>query len=291
MLKSMTGFGRAEKVTEDFSITVSIKSVNHRYIDINVRTPKHYNFVEERIRQSAMKCISRGKVEVSVTIEKAEALGKSVALDMVTAENYLNALRTLTQLGLEDDIRVSTLSRYSDIFKTEEDETDEEYLTALVDEVFSAAADDFISMRSSEGERMETYINERLDCLSENLEAVKARYPEIVREYRERLEKRIREVLQSENVDESRLITEAAIFAERSDIGEETVRLGSHIREFKNAMKVNGPIGKKLDFIVQEMNRETNTIGSKSGDIDIARYIVEMKSEIEKIREQIQNIE
>ena len=291
MLKSMTGFGRAEKVTEDFNISVSIKSVNHRYIDINVRTPKHYNFVEERIRQNAMKCISRGKVEVSVTVERAETTGKAVILDKVMAENYLNALRSLTELGLEDDVRVSTLSRYSDIFKTEDEELNEEYVTSLVEETFAKAAEDFLNMRSDEGERMESYINERLGCLADNLEAVKKRYPDIVTEYRERLEKRIRDVLQSENVDEGRIITEAAIFAERSDIGEETVRLGSHIKEFRNSMNANGPIGKKLDFIVQEMNRETNTIGSKSGDIDIARYIVEMKSEIEKIREQIQNIE
>ncbi len=291
MLKSMTGFGRAEKTIDQFTVKVNLKSVNHRYLDLAVRVPKYYYFVEDKIRQVASKYISRGKVEVFVSVERTEGSDKSITLDKAVAESYISALKEITQLGLEDDVKISTIAQYHDIFKIETDEADEEYITSIITEVFSEAAEDFVSTRVNEGKNMEADICEHLDNLEKNLKAVEKRYPEIVEEYRARLEKKISEVLVDVNVEETRIITEAAIFAERTDIGEETVRLASHIKEFRKAIKTDQPIGKKLDFMIQEMNRETNTMGSKANDVEISRIIVDMKSEIEKIREQIQNIE
>lgn len=291
MLKSMTGFGRAEKLIDGFEVKVNLKSVNHRYMDASIRVPKYYSFVEDKIRQAATKYISRGKVEIFVSVERTEGSGKTVTIDSEVAQNYINALKSLATFGIEDDVKISTISQYHDIFKIESDEDDEERITAMIIEVFSEAAEDFVNMRINEGKNMEADILSHLDCLAENLAEVEKRYPAIVSEYRARLEKKISEVLEDKNVDETRIITEAAIFAEKTDIGEETVRLASHIKEFKKMICTDEPIGKKLDFMIQEMNRETNTMGSKANDVEIAKLIVNMKSEIEKIREQIQNIE
>ncbi|MBR5155035.1 MAG: YicC family protein [Clostridia bacterium] len=291
MLKSMTGFGRAEKTVDGFNVKVNLKSVNHRYMDIAIKVPKYYTFMEEKIRQAAAKYISRGKVEVYVSLERIEGSGKTVVLDKDVAINYVNALKSLKKFGLKDDVKISTIAQYHDIFKLESDETDEEYVSNLILEVFSEAAEDFVNMRINEGKNMEQDILSHIDILAENLSKVEERYPQIVEEYRNRLMRKISEVLEDKNVDETRVITEAAVFAEKSDIGEETVRLRSHIKEFKKAIDTDLPIGKKLDFMIQEMNRETNTMGSKANDVEISRIIVNMKSEIEKIREQIQNIE
>lgn len=291
MLKSMTGFGRAEKTVDQFNIKVNLKSVNHRYLDLAVRVPKYYYFVEDKIRQVASKYISRGKVEVFVSVERTEGSDRSITLDKGVAENYISALKGIAEFGLEDDIKISTIAQYHDIFKIETDEADEEYITSIITGVFEEAARDFVNTRVSEGKNMEADISSHLDNLEVNLKEVEKRYPEIVAEYRARLEKKISDVLADVNVEETRIITEAAIFAERTDIGEETVRLASHIKEFRKAIKTDQPIGKKLDFMIQEMNRETNTMGSKANDVEISKIIVDMKSEIEKIREQIQNIE
>ncbi len=291
MLKSMTGYGRAERQVEGFNIKVNLKSVNHRYIDITVKMPRYYSFAEDKIRQSAMKYISRGKVEVHVSIDRPGSSERTVVLDTEMAKNYINALKSLKAFGLKDDIKISTMAQYGEIFKIESDEADEEHISSIIESVFVSAAEDFVNMRKCEGERMENDICAHLDCLSNYLNEVEQRYPKVIEEYRQKLSKRIADVLADENIDESRILTEAAIYADKSDISEETVRLASHIKEFKDAIKTDKPIGKKLDFIVQEMNRETNTMGSKSGDIEISRLIVDMKSEIEKIREQIQNIE
>ena len=291
MLKSMTGYGRAEQQIDGFNIKVNLKSVNHRYIDITVKMPRYYSFAEEKIRQGAMKYISRGKVEVHVSIDRPGSSERTVVLDTEMAKNYINALKSLKMFGLKDDIKISTMAQYNEIFKIESDAADEERISAIIEEVFVSAAEDFVNMRKCEGERMENDICAHLDCLSGYLKEVEVRYPKVIEEYRQKLSKRIADVLADENIDESRILVEAAIYADKSDISEETVRLASHIKEFKDAIKTDKPIGKKLDFIVQEMNRETNTMGSKSGDIEISRLIVNMKSEIEKIREQIQNIE
>ncbi len=291
MLKSMTGFGRAEKVVDQFNIKVNLKSVNHRYLDLAVRVPKYYYFVEDKIRQTAAKYISRGKVEVYVSVERIEGSDKSITLDREIAASYIKALKAAAELGVEDDVKVSTIAQYHDIFKIETDEADEEYITNTITDVFKEAAEDFVNTRISEGKNMEADICEHLDNLESNLHMVEKRYPEIVAEYRARLEKKMNEILADVNIEETRIIAEAAIYAERTDIGEETVRLASHIKEFRNAIKTDQPIGKKLDFMIQEMNRETNTMGSKANDVEISKIIVDMKSEIEKIREQIQNIE
>lgn len=291
MLKSMTGFGRAEQTAEGFTVKVNLKSVNHRYMDISVKIPKYYTFVEDKIRQAAAKYISRGKVEVFVSVERTEGNDKVVVLDTEVAKNYMDALKSLKKLGLKDDVKISTIAQYHDIFKIEANEADEEKIAKLIVDVFGLAAEDFVNMRLNEGKNMEKDILSHLDILAENLAKVEERYPQIVYEYRTRLQNKIAEVLSDKDVDEGRLVTEAAIFAERSDIGEETVRLRSHINEFKKAIDTDLPIGKKLDFMIQEMNRETNTMGSKANDVEISKIIVDMKSEIEKIREQIQNIE
>ncbi len=291
MLKSMTGFGRAEKSADGFAVKVNLRSVNHRYMDVAIKVPKYYTFVEDKIRQSATKYISRGKVEVFVSVERTNGSDRAVTLDTAVAENYVKALKSLKKLGLKDDVKISTIAQYHDIFKLEERETNEEQLTAVILDTFSAAAMDFVNMRTEEGKNMERDILSHIDILEENLKMVKERYPEIVNEYKDRLEGKLRELLENKDIDEARLVTEAAIFAEKTDIGEETVRLGSHIKEFRKAIQTDLPIGKKLDFMIQEMNRETNTMGSKASDIEITKIIVNMKSEIEKIREQIQNIE
>ncbi len=291
MLKSMTGFGRAEKMFDDFEVKVNLKSVNHRYMDASIRMPKYYTFAEDKIRQAAAKYISRGKIEIFISVDRIEGSGKTIAIDKDVAKNYIDALRTLAEFGIEDDVKISTISQYHDIFKIESDEEDEERITAMLLEVFSAAAEDFVNMRVEEGKNMEKDILSHLDILAEKLSQVELRYPQIVEEYKNRLRGKISEVLEDKNIDESRIVTEVAIFAERTDIGEETVRLHSHIKEFKKAILTDQPIGKKLDFMIQEMNRETNTMGSKANDVEISKIIVDMKSEIEKIREQIQNIE
>ena len=291
MLKSMTGFGRAENLVDGFLIKVQIKSVNHRYGDFSIRVPRLYSFIEEKVRQRLFSYISRGKVEVNISVEQKEGDTRQITLNRELAESYLNAMKELETLGLDLDLRVSHMSRFSDIFNVSYDEIDEDEIFNKINSVLTLALDDFVKMRSEEGARLEEDIKEHLNTILDIVSKIEKRSPETTDEYRRRLEARIKEVLEDRNIDEARLVTEAAIFADKVAVDEETVRLKSHIKEFKNAIKTDKPIGKKLDFIIQEMNRETNTIGSKASDIEICSMVVEIKSEIEKIREQIQNIE
>ena len=291
MLKSMTGFGRAEDLIDGFLIKAQIKSVNHRYSDFSIRVPRVYNFIEDKVRQRLISYISRGKVEVNITVEQKEGDDKVVTLNKALAENYLKAMREMSELGLQDDLRISHMSRFSDIFNVEYSDNDEDEVYAKIDTVLKNALEDFVSMRTEEGKRLEADIKLHLDNVLELVEKIEKRSPETISEYRKRLEEKIKEVLENRMIDESRIVTEAAIFADKVAVDEETVRLKSHVKEFLNAIKTDKPIGKKLDFIVQEMNREANTIGSKASDIEICSYVVEIKSEIEKVREQIQNIE
>ncbi len=291
MLKSMTGFGRCEMVIDGFTVNAQIRSVNHRYMDCSIRIPRCYNFLEDKIRQKVAEYISRGKIDVAISIKEQEGDDKVITLNRPLAENYINVLKELSTLGVEDDVRVSTLSRYSDIFNIEYQEIDEDKMFEIINTVLSSALEDFNNMRAQEGSRLESNILSHLDTILKELEKIEERSPETVRVYRENLEARIRELISDTAVDENRLITETAIFADKVAIDEETVRLRSHMKAFTSAIKSHNPIGKKLDFIIQEMNRETNTIGSKANDIEIAGIVVEIKSEIEKIREQIQNIE
>ncbi|MBQ2890872.1 MAG: YicC family protein [Clostridia bacterium] len=291
MLKSMTGFGRAEMVIEGFTVSVQIRSVNHRYMDIALRIPRFYNFLEDKIRQKVAEYISRGKIEVAVSLKEQEGDDRVITLNRSLAENYIEVLKELASLGVEDDIKVSTVARYNDIFSVEYKEIDEDKMFEIINTALTSAFSEFNKMRSEEGERLEKDILFHLDNIANELKKIEEQSPQTVKLYRENLENKMRELLGDAKVDETRLITETAIFADKVAIDEETVRLRSHIKAFKSALNTDKPIGKKLDFIIQEMNRETNTIGSKANDIEIASLVVEIKSEIEKIREQIQNIE
>jgi len=293
MLKSMTGFGNYETIIEVFEIGVSIKSVNHRYSDFYIRTPRYYSFLEERVRAFAAKYISRGKVEISITINQKTDDTQEVTVNAELAKSYIEAFKTLAALGLDDDLRASTLTRFPDVFKVEYKKVDEDKLYELVETVLQTACEQFVRMRRVEGERMKAAIDGNIAKILSQLEFVKERSPITVAEYGDKLRERIERTLESYAVtlDEARLLTEVAIFADKVAVSEETVRLASHITEFEKTLESSEPIGKKLDFIVQEMNREVNTIGSKANDLQLTKCVVEIKSEIEKIREQIQNIE
>jgi len=299
-MKSMTGFGTAEQLITviegagSFEIKVNIKSVNSRYSDFFIKIPgRHYAFLEERVRSFMTKYISRGKVEVFITIDQKEEDTKEVIINKQLAKSYIDALSSLEELGVVNDVRASTLTRFSDIFKTEYAKIDEEMMFAMVTAVLVEACENFNSMRSAEGERMLVDIKTRIANILTELEFVEERSPITAKEYADRLRERLNHTLESVNItaDEGRILTEVAIFSDKIAVAEETVRLRSHISEFEKTLKSTVPVGKKLDFIVQEMNREVNTIGSKANDLEISKRVVEMKSEIEKIREQIQNIE
>lgn len=294
MIKSMTGFGRAETVVDDtYEISIQIKSVNHRYADYSVKVPRLYGFIEEFVRAKISQCISRGKVEVYVSIHKINDDSKEIRLNRTLAESYISTLRELSSFGLDDDLSLSALAVFSDIFEVEYKEIDEKAITEMVSEALGQALDGFLKMREDEGLRLKGSILEHLNALEAQVNLVEKLSPQTAVEYRERLEKRLRETLSGLNItaDESRLLTEVAIFSDKVSVDEETVRLKSHIVEFRTALDADAPIGKKLDFIIQEMNREANTIGSKCNDIKLSKCVVEIKSIIEKIREQIQNIE
>ncbi len=294
MLKSMTGFGRAEKVIDElYEIKIQIRSVNHRYADFTIKVPRLYSFIEDSVRTKLSKSISRGKVEVFISVNKLTGDDKQVKLNTDLAKSYIDSLRKLTDFGVNDDVSASTIAGFSDIFDVQYSEIDEDAMSAMIDSVLSEALNSFIEMRTAEGERLKASILEHLDKLSAQVKIVEERSPQSVKEYEARLKKRLDDTLASLDLsaDESRVITEVALFCDKVAVDEETVRLSSHINEFKKALDANEPIGKKLDFIVQEMNRETNTIGSKANDIELSKTVVEMKSIIEKIREQIQNIE
>ena len=291
MLKSMTGFGRAEQLIEGYLIKIQIKSVNHRYIDFTIKVPRYYTFLEDKIRNAAMQSISRGKVEILVSIEQKESDDKEITLNRAVAEQYVKAVKSLADFDVKDDLSMSAMIGLSDIFDVEYKEIDEEKITEMVITVFDAALKEFVAMREEEGKRLEENINQHLSALFAEVEEIEKKSPACVVEYRDKLRAKLEEILKDRTVDETRVITEAAIFADKISVDEETVRLKSHVCAFKNTMSANEPVGKKLDFIVQEMNREANTTGSKCNDAEVASHVVELKSIIEKIREQIQNIE
>ncbi|MGN1092159.1 MAG: YicC/YloC family endoribonuclease [Monoglobaceae bacterium] len=291
MLKSMTGFGRAEQLIEGYLIKIQIKSVNHRYSDFTIKVPRYYSFLEDKIRNAAMQSISRGKVEILVSIEQKESDDKEITLNRTVAEQYVKAIKSLADFEVKDDLSMSAMIGLSDIFDVEYKEIDEEKITELVIAVFDAALKEFVAMREEEGKRLEENINQHLSALLAEVGEIEKKSPACVAEYRDKLRAKLEEILKDRTVDETRVITEAAIFADKISVDEETVRLKSHVCAFKNTMSANEPVGKKLDFIVQEMNREANTTGSKCNDAEVASHVVELKSIIEKIREQIQNIE
>ena len=292
MIRSMTGYGRGQQLLHGRSITVEIRSVNHRYFEFSCRTPRGCAFLEDRLKRTLQQAISRGKVEVSLTLQTVESRGGAVAVDHALAGQYLTALRALAaEYGLTDDLTLSAVARLPDLFTVGRGEEDEEELADDVLSVLQEALDRFVAMREAVGERLRADVLSRLLALEEHLAFVEERSPQTVAEYRARLTAKLNELLGGAVADEARILTEAAIVADRLAVDEETVRLHSHIAQLRGILDCAEPVGRKLDFLVQEMNRETNTIGSKCSDTAIAGHVVEMKSEIEKIREQIQNIE
>lgn len=292
MIKSMTGFGRGHKVLNGRDITVEIRSVNHRYYEFSSRLPRSLNYVEERLKSLLQGRISRGKVEVSVLLNNVEAADEKITINRDVVREYIEALRSVKgEFGLTDDLALSNVLRIPDAFTVVKTETDEEQLWEDIKSTAEEALEHFISMRENEGARMKQDVLFRLAKIEEWVGVVETRSPQVVEDYRKRLYDKMCEVLSSSNIDENRILLEAGIFSEKTAVDEETVRLRSHIAQFRSMLESGEPVGRKLDFLVQEMNRETNTIGSKVQDIEVTRIVVDQKSEIEKIREQIQNIE
>lgn len=292
MIRSMTGYGRKQAVTGGMHITAEIKSVNHRYFEFSARVPRAYGFLEEKLKTYIQSLISRGKVECYIQIDNLEEEDCIVEVNHSLAKGYYDALKYLAQrYELRDDISVSLLSRYSDIFSVHKAEADEEKIWESVKGVVAEAVSSFIKMRETEGEKLKNDILSRCDTIIEKVEFIEERSPETVREYNDKLLARIKDVLSDVQVDEQRILTEAAVYADKIAVAEETVRLRSHISQLRDFMESEEAIGRKTDFLVQEINREANTIGSKAQDVAIAKKVIDIKAEVEKIREQVQNIE
>lgn len=292
MIKSMTGYGRCQQTIDGRDILVEIKSVNHRFFEFSARVPRVYGYLESQLKSYLQGKISRGKVDVGVTVLTLEGIDANVEINHALVKSYVGALRSVKEeFGLTDDLSLSAISRFSDIFTVRKSVEDEQVIWDSVRTVLDQALANFVHMREVEGERMKEDILSRLQTIEERVAFVEERSPKTVEEYRGRLYAKMQEVLKDAKVEEQRILTEAAIYSEKIAVDEETVRLRSHIRQFESILASEEPIGRKLDFLVQELNREANTIGSKAQDIEIARVVVDIKSEIEKIREQIQNIE
>ena len=292
MVKSMTGYGRCEETVGGRRITVELKSVNHKYFEFSPRVTRGYGFLEDKLKTYVQSRVARGKIDLFLSIETLEDADVIVSVNHSLAAGYIAALREITErYKLPDTVTVNSLSRYSDIFSVHKAPEDEEAIWAAVKTVLEKAVDAFIAMRETEGRRLYDDVMSRAAVILELVGKIEARSPETVKEYRERLEAKLREVLSDTTTDEQRILTEAAIFADKVAVAEETVRLRSHFEQLKALLNAEEPSGRKMDFLVQEMNRETNTIGSKASDSQIAYMVVDIKAEIEKIREQIQNIE
>ncbi|MBR4554609.1 MAG: YicC family protein [Ruminococcus sp.] len=292
MIKSMTGFGRERKVIGPREILVEIRSVNHRYYEFTAKTPRAYGYLDEKLKAFMHGAISRGKVEVSVMIYNREGVNADIEINREIAKGYIGALRaSKDELGLEDDLKLSNVLRLPDVFTVVKVIDDEEEIWQQVSEVASEALKRFVEMRETEGVKMYEDITSRLDMIEQTVGKIEELSPASVENYRNRLFEKISEVVGDRNIDEGRILTEAAIFADKIAVDEETVRLRSHIAQFRELLKSGEPVGRKIDFLIQEMNREVNTTGSKAQELEITRMVVDMKAEIEKIREQIQNIE
>ncbi len=292
MIKSMTGFGREQCVIDQYDIMVEIKSVNHRYYEFSSRLPRQYNYLDEKLKSLVKGNISRGKVEVSVTVNNLNGREANIKADRLLAEGYINALREINaDIGLDDDLKLSNLLRLPDIFNVQRETVDEDYIWSIVKQAAESAIEKFVVMRRNEGRAMKADLLEKLGNVESMLAEVERHAPETVENYRERLFQKLQEVLSEREIDEQRILMEAAVFAEKIAVDEETVRLHSHIKQFGELLDSDEPVGRKLDFLVQEINREINTIGSKAQNLEITKCVVNMKAEVEKLREQIQNIE
>lgn len=292
MIKSMTGYGRAVETINGREFTVELRSVNNRYLDCTVKLPRSLSFAEEAVKQAVKQAVSRGKVDVFITVKSENTDDTKISLNAAVVEGYLSAMRQLVaDYGVKDDISVSVLSRMNDVFTVEKPEVDEEQLKADLMSVLEKALAGYNAMRSTEGAALDQDLRSRGETILELVSQVEAGNGQTVIDYRTRLENKLKEVLANTNIDESRILTEAAIFADKVAVDEETVRLRSHLQQMNTMLSGGGAVGRKLDFLLQEMNREANTIGSKCTDVNLARIVVDIKAELEKIREQTQNIE
>ena len=292
MIKSMTGYGRAVQTVNGREFTVELRSVNNRYLDCSVRLPRILSFGEDAVKQAVKASISRGKVDVFITVHSEAGDEVQVSLNQNVLSGYLAAMRQMVdEFGVKDDISVSTLSRLPDVYVVEKPQVDEEQLLADLMSVVHLALENYDAMRRAEGEALDRDLRSRGQTILELVAKVEAGNGQTVIDYRKRLENKLKEVLENTNIDESRILTEAAIFADKVAVDEETVRLRSHLKQMNSMLSGGGAVGRKLDFLLQEMNREANTIGSKCSDVNLARIVVDIKAELEKIREQTQNIE
>ena len=292
MIRSMTGYGRGEAVLHDRAITVEVRSVNNRYLDCAVKIPRVYVFAEEAIKARVQSQVGRGKLDVFVTIDASAADQVAVTLNRPVADGYYAALTQMKETyGLAEPVSLSLLSRFPDVFLVEKAQGDADVIEGDILQVLDQALADFNAMRAREGAKLAEDIRAKGETIAALVTQVEARSPETVAAYREKLRQKMQEVLENTQIDESRILTEAALFADKVAVDEETVRLRSHLAQLGEMLQAQGPIGRKLDFLIQEFNREANTIGSKCSDVDLARVVVDLKGEIEKIREQVQNIE
>ena len=292
MIKSMTGFGRAEVMEENRKFTVEIKSVNHRYFDVNIKMPKKLGFFESTIRNLLKEYMQRGKVDVFITYEDYNENNVALKYNEEIAREYLTHLNAMAeQFDLQNDITVGKLSKYPEVFTMEEQDVDEKELWSVLEKALRQACEQFVASRITEGENLKNDLIGKLDHMLELVDFIEERSPKVIAEYRQKLEDKVKELLATASVDESRIATEVTIFADKICVDEETVRLRSHIEGMKKELLAGGSVGRKLDFIAQEMNREANTILSKSTDLEISDRAILLKTEVEKVREQIQNIE
>ena len=290
-MRSMTGFGRERIVAGGKEYLVEIRSVNSRYCELTAKVPKNYTYLEEKLKTLVKSRLSRGKAEISLTVYDIQGRDTAITVNTLVVKRYLEEMRKCSEeLGLKDDIELSDIFRMTDAFTVVRPEEDEDVIWANAESAAKGALDKFTAMREAEGEKLKADILEKLDDIEKMTEEVERLSPETVKAYRERLYTRLKEVLENVQADEQRIIAEAAIFADKTAVDEETVRLHSHFKQFREMTEAKEPVGRKLDFLVQEINRESNTIGSKCQDLRVTKLVIEMKSEIEKIREQIQNI-
>lgn len=292
MIKSMTGFGRGHFLADGVDILAEVRSVNHRFLECTIRLPRAYGFLEERVKKCVQQVAARGKVEVNLTIQLPSSAVSTVSVNLDMANAYCTALREANEtLQLQDDLTLSTLLRLPDVCTVQKLEMEEDVIWQDTEVALQEALQQFLTMRQTEGEKLRQDVQLRLQKITENLTIIEAAAPAMQQKYYDRLYQKLAVLLEDQCIDTQRLVTEAAVFAEKVAIDEETVRLHSHLQQCEQLLLAEEPVGRKLDFLVQEMNREVNTIGSKAQNLDITKLVVEMKSEIEKIREQIQNME
>ncbi len=292
MIKSMTGYGRAKETLNKRDITVEVRSVNNRYLDCSVKLPRMYGFAEDAIKGRVQKAISRGKVDVFVSVDASAADVAKVSVNRELAASYVTALQELAEVcGMEAKVTPEQLSRFPDVLAVTKEDEDLETVTADLCQVLDEALESYNAMRAVEGKKLAEDIGSRLNTIEILTGEVEQRSPETVTEYRQKLTARMQEVLQAANIDEQRILTEAAIYADKIAVDEETVRLRSHVAQLRTMLESDDPMGRKMDFLIQEVNREANTTGSKCNDVAIARVVVNLKAEVEKIREQVQNVE